>query len=68
MSTAIGAMSREGKVLRTDEGWLLPGRPPGELVELAGAAAEGPGPGAGEASSLKTAFEPVGEARVKAGE
>ncbi len=50
VSSAISSLGREGKVLRTDEGWLLPGRPPGELVELAGVAADGPRPDSGEAS------------------
>ncbi len=34
VSTALGALRRQGIVDRTDDGWLLRGDPPGELHEL----------------------------------
>lgn len=35
VSSAVGALEREGMLERTHEGWLLHGPPPGELEELA---------------------------------
>jgi len=44
VSTALGRLSREGSVRPVDEGWLLLGDPPGELLELPDATAESRGP------------------------
>ncbi len=35
VSAALGALSREGQVVRNGRGWLLRGSPPGELQDLA---------------------------------